>query len=121
MREVGIKSVDPSQGNLPPQRRTTLIMFLILLISVTALTLRMVLPYLLAVIMGGILALLSQPVYQRLRKRNFTPRTASALITIGVILLIIAPVSLFATKAIQQGITIGQGVAKGGVLISVDL
>jgi predicted PurR-regulated permease PerM len=107
--------MDNPPGSVPAQRRTTLVAFLVLLISVLVITVLMVLPYVLAVIMGGILAVLAQPVFQRLTGYHITPRVASAIVVIGVVLGIIAPLSFFVTKAIQQGIAIGQDLAEGGV------
>jgi predicted PurR-regulated permease PerM len=74
----------------------------------------MVLPYVLAVTMGGILALLSQPVFQWLKGHHVKPRIAAAVVVLGVVLVIIAPLSFIVTTAIQQGIAIGQGLAEGG-------
>ncbi|MCM2276944.1 MAG: AI-2E family transporter [Oligoflexia bacterium] len=99
---------------LPASRRTTLVVFLGLLLLTLALTFYMVLPYLLAVTMGGILALLAQPAYRFLRRHRFKERSASLLVTLGVLLVVIAPLSLFMTKAVQQGIAVGQKVAEGG-------
>ena len=107
--------MDNPPGSVPAQRRTTLVAFLVLLISVMVITVLMVLPYVLAVTMGGILAVLAQPVFQRLTGYHITPRVASAIVVLGVVLGIIAPLSFFVTKAIQQGIAIGHGLAEGGV------
>jgi hypothetical protein len=49
---------------MPAQRRTTLVAFLVLLMAVLVLTALLVWPYVLAVTMGGILALLARPVFQ---------------------------------------------------------
>ena len=68
--------MDNPPGSVPAQRRTTLVAFLVLLISVLVITVLMVLPYVLAVIMGGILAVLAQPVFQRLTGYHITPRAA---------------------------------------------
>src|SRR6266705_1212765 len=37
------------------------------------------------------------------------------VVLLGVVLVIIAPLAFLVTKAIQQGIAIGQGLAEGGV------
>lgn len=110
-----LRPLDNQAESRPPRRRTTLVVFLVLLVSVMALTLRMVIPYMLAVVMGGILALLSQPVYRWLRRHRFGPTLASAVVTIGVLLLVVAPLSFFAFKAIQQGVSIGRNLAEGGL------
>ena len=107
--------MDNPPGSLPAQRRTTLVTFLFLLVAVMVITALMVLPYVLAVTMGGILALLSPPVFQWLKGHHVTPRVAAAVVVLGVVLVLIAPLSFFVTKAIQQGIAIGQGLAEGGV------
>ena len=39
------------------------------------------------------------------------------MVVLGVVLVIIAPLAFFVTKAIQQGIAIGQGLAEGGVSV----
>lgn len=101
--------------SMPAQRRTTLVAFLVLLMAVLTLTVFMVLPYVLAVTMGGILAVLAQPVFQWLTGHHVTPRVAAAVVVLGVVLVIIAPLAFLVTKAIQQGIAIGQSLAEGGV------
>jgi predicted PurR-regulated permease PerM len=106
--------MDNPPGSAPAQRRTTLVAFLVLLIAVMIITVLMVLPYVLAVTMGGILAVLSQPVFQWLKGHHVTPRVAAAVVVLGVVLVLIAPLSFFVTTAIQQGIAIGQGLAEGG-------
>jgi predicted PurR-regulated permease PerM len=106
--------MDNPPGSVPAQRHTTLVAFLVLLIFVMVLTVRMVLPYVLAVTMGGILAVLSQPVFQWLTGHHVKPRVASAVVVLGVVVGLIAPLSFVVTKAIQQGIAIGQGLAEGG-------
>ena len=106
--------MDHPRGSMPAQRRTTLVAFLVLLMAVMVLTVLMVLPYVLAVTMGGILAVLSQPVFQWLTGHHVPPRVAAAVVVLGVVLVIIAPLAFLVTKAIQQGIAIGQGLAEGG-------
>lgn len=71
----------------------------------------MVSPYVMAVIMGGILALLSYPVYRELRKRRVSPNIAATLVTLGVVLLVIVPISAFAILAIKQAIVVGEKIA----------
>jgi predicted PurR-regulated permease PerM len=115
MRQERVRVMDHPPGSVPAQRRTTLVAFLVLLIAVMVLAVLMVLPYVLAVTMGGILAVLAQPVFQWLTGHHVTPRVAAAIVVLGVVLVIIAPLSFFVTKAIQQGIAIGQGLAEGGV------
>src|SRR4030095_3713822 len=109
--------MDHPPGSMPAPRRTTLVAFLVLLSAVMVLTVLMVLPYVLAVTMGGILAVLAQPVFQWLTGHHVTPRVAAAVVVLGVVLVIIAPLSFFVTKAIQQRIAIGNRLADGGVSV----
>jgi len=102
---------------VPTPRRTTLVVFLALLIAVMVINGLMILPYMLAVTMGGILALLAQPVWQWLTGHHVPPRVAAAVVVLGVVLVIIAPLSFFVTKAIEQGIAIGHSLADGGVSV----
>lgn len=101
-----MKNIEP-----PAQKRTTAIAFVVLLILVIAATVWMVGPYLLAVIMGGILALMAYPVFRTLAARGLWPKVASALVTLGVVLLVIVPVTIFISLAVKQGIAIGRAVA----------
>lgn len=91
--------------------------FLALLIAVLVINGLMVLPYVLAVTMGGILAVLAQPVWQWLTGHHIPPRVAAAVVVLGVVLVLIAPLAVFVTKAIQQGIAIGHRLADGGVSV----
>jgi hypothetical protein len=51
--------MDHPPGSVPAPRRTTLVAFLVLLMAVIAINILTVLPYVLTVIMGSILAVLS--------------------------------------------------------------
>ena len=112
MAQDKMRVVDTRPSAVRPQNRVTLVTFLALLIIVLAVTLQMVWPYLLAVVMGGILALLGQPIFQKLRHRGVKPKLASILVTLGIIVLVIAPLSAFIIVAVKQGIAVGQRVAE---------
>lgn len=98
------------------QRRTTLISFLALLGFALAITIYMVLPYVLAIVMGGILSLLFFPSFERLEKRGFGRKIAATLVTLAVVVLVIAPISLFATLAVKQAIAIIESIGESGGL-----
>lgn len=107
------------QGEIPSRtlvQRTTLIFFLALLGSALAMTIYMVLPYVLAVVMGGILALLFFPTFARLERRGAGRTLAASIVTIAVLLLVIAPISLFATLAVKQAISIFESLGESGAL-----
>src|SRR5262245_35090625 len=90
------------------QSYTSLIMFVSLLVVFLVVSFQMIAPYLLSLFMGGILALLAQPVYRYLKNKNMKPRRASALVTLAVILLVVGPVSVFSILAVKQGVVLGQ-------------
>lgn len=98
------------------QERANLYTFLGLLALVIPLNLRMTAPYMLSLFMGAILALISDPVYQRLLARGWGKKRAALLVTLGGLLLIIAPVGLFLSKAAQQAAAVGQHVAQSEAL-----
>lgn len=67
-------------------------------------------PYLLAIIMGALLTLITQGLFRKLVRRGLCPKVASGLLTFGLIVLVFAPVFLFITLAAKQAITIGQSI-----------
>ncbi len=87
---------------------TTLIVFLAILALLIALTFWMIGPYLLALVTGGILALLASPVYHWLRCKNFPEKWAAFMVTTGIILVFIVPASICLSLALKQGLAIGQ-------------
>ncbi len=107
-----VHHAQPQKSNHQPfHRRLTLVTFLLLLITALVLTIVMVLPYLLAVVMGGILALSTLPIYRRLTPRYVRPSFAAFIVTVGIVLVILAPLSLFIAKAIEQGIVVAQNLS----------
>jgi predicted PurR-regulated permease PerM len=96
--------------------RTTLVVFLALLMLFLVINALMVGPYLLAVLMGGILSLLARPLYARLRSRKLGPRTASSLVTIALLLVIVGPIGGFVSVAVQQGQAVIASIARSNDL-----
>lgn len=94
------------------QNRANLATFLLLLAVVLSINVRLLAPYTLALFMGALLALISTPAYDKLRARGWRPRWAALLVTVAGIVLIIAPVALFLTKALQQGAVAAQELAQ---------
>ncbi len=93
------------------KNKTTLVTFLALLLLSLSVTLKMVAPYLLSILMGGILAVLSYPFYQKLRDRRMGPKTSAACVTLAVTLLVILPLAAFAMVSVKQAIAFGQYLA----------
>ena len=83
---------------------TTAILFLTLLIFFLVLNAKMMAPFMLAILMGGVLAILFYPFYLKLRTRNIRPMWASGIVTLSVSLIVIIPLILFALLAVKQGI-----------------
>jgi predicted PurR-regulated permease PerM len=106
MQQKHPKIIESKSSALNLQGRVTLIMFLGLLLMGLVMTLRMVMPYVLSVTMGGVLALLSYPVYLKLRRRHFNSKSASLIVTLGIIFLVIAPVITFFTITVKQAMSL---------------
>ena len=87
-------------------RRGTLVTFLILMALVIIPFLLMIAPYFMALLVGMILAVLCQPVYRRFRERGTGPRTSSAIVTFGLLVLVLAPLTFFVITAVQQTIAL---------------
>src|SRR5688572_25665584 len=103
-----------SLSSTTPLSRVQLAFFALLLLISVVICFAMILPYLLALFVGGFLALLSYPLFQMLRRRRFKPMIASTLVTVGIILLVIIPVTIFVIVAIQQGTEIANAILADG-------
>lgn len=68
-------------------------------------------PYCLAIFMGALLALMSQPLDRRLRRLGAPPAWSALLVTVGGLVLIIAPLTAFLTLAAKQAIAVAQQAA----------
>lgn len=66
----------------------------------------MVWPYLFALFMGLLLAILSRPLYDMLTRRRLGPQAAAALSITIILLAIIAPLTAFAVTAVKQAIAL---------------
>jgi predicted PurR-regulated permease PerM len=72
---------------------------------------QMILPYLMAILMGQILALIAQKPYRFLRIRGVGAYIAGSVVAIGMIVLVIAPLVGFTIVAARQAVTLGQWLA----------
>lgn len=97
--------------DLSNRSRTTLTCFIFLALVLLVANFIMVAPYLLAVLMGGILALISRPVYYRLRKMGARPALASGVVTLGVFLLVVGPLVLFTVAVVDQAVSVSKSLA----------
>jgi predicted PurR-regulated permease PerM len=90
---------------------TTAITFILLLLLFMAINYAMVRGFLLSVLMGGIIALLTRPLYRRIVDRHVKNRWAAAIVTLAVTVLIVGPMALFAYIAVKQAIALGTAIA----------
>jgi len=67
--------------------------------------------FVLALITGGILALLSYPIHKKLMARGIWPKVSASLVIVGLIIVVISPLAFFADQAIKQGIVIEKELA----------
>lgn len=88
--------------------RISLILFLGILAGTVLFFAYMVVPYVLAILMGAVLATLTKPLYKRLLEKGVAPKLAAALVTTAVLLLVITPLFLFAAHSLGEGIDFGQ-------------
>lgn len=93
------------------KNRTTLITFIALLLLTLALNVWMLLPYLLAVLMGVILSFMSKPFFVWLKRKKFGESLAATVTVIAILLVVIVPVTLFSVRAVKQAIAIGETIA----------
>lgn len=82
--------------------------FLAALFLLSAVFLWMVGPYLLSLFFGGLLALLTTPLYEKLRRWGAGPKTAAGLASAFVLILFLGPVAEFGYLAVKQGIVVGR-------------
>ncbi len=101
------------------QSKASLISFLAILLGFIYFSYKLLQPYLLSLVMGGILALLAWPLRRRMIRRGTGRRLASGLITTGVVLLVVTPLLTFATLAINQGVAAAKGLS-GSEELSID-
>lgn len=89
-------------------KRAHLVTFLGALFACLVVVFWMVGPYLLALFLGGTLAMLAYPLFHRLRTWKWGPRPAAAAIAALVLILVIAPLTGFSILAVRQGIVLGR-------------
>lgn len=95
-----------------PTRRAHLAAFLGALLVCFGVVVWMIGPYLLSLFLGGTSAMVAYPVYRRLRARSWGPRSAASAVTALMLLLVVAPLALFAVRAAKQGVSIGRELAE---------
>jgi predicted PurR-regulated permease PerM len=88
-----------------PVNRSHLPAFLGLLLGSLVIIFWMIGPYLMALFLGGTLAMLTFPLYRWLRLKRWGPSPAALATTLFLLVLVIAPVAGFSVLAVRQGIS----------------
>jgi predicted PurR-regulated permease PerM len=101
------------------QPRIELFVFLGVLAIFLGLSVALVMPYVLAILMGVMLTVLARSPFSYLRKKGVGPRLSAAIVVVGILLLLIGPLSAFLTVAIRQAITLGQWLSEKD-MFSID-
>lgn len=90
-----------------------------LILFFLAVFLAMVWPFLLSLLIGVMLAMLTRPLYDWLARRGARPKLAASVSIFLMLLLIIVPLALFTFAAAKQGVELTQAMAgpQGGALL----
>lgn len=96
----------------PPGPRASLTGLLALTAGVLALFVAMVRPFLLSLLLGEILAVLSTPLHSILTRRRWGPRLAAAAVVLTGLLAVGAPLAAFGAAAVAQGQELARSVAE---------
>lgn len=88
--------------------------FIVVLFLTVALAFKMIASYLVDLVTGGILALLTKPVYDYLCRRHVGRKTAAIIVTVLSILLVVIPILGFTILASKQAIAIVAWMSQSG-------
>lgn len=83
----------------------------VMIIFFSLLFLSMLWPFLLSMLIGLMLAIITRPLYLLLTRRGTGPKLSSAVTITLIILLVLVPLALFAVAAVKQGIELTQSLA----------
>lgn len=109
-------AIENEWKNSKEPSKAPLFVFLAVLIFSVIFAFKMVAPYLFALIIGGILALITKAPYDYLRRKHLGPKAAAAIITAFSIFLVIGPVIVFAILASRQAIAIANWLSQSNEL-----
>lgn len=96
---------------LEPYGKITLIMFLALLLTMMVISGVMIFSYVLALLIGGLLALLCFPLFRHLSRCGVRPKLAAIIVTLSVILVVLIPLGLMIFLAVKQGLVVANALA----------
>lgn len=106
---------NPNPTPTPTDRRSTLLTWLLLVLLVLALSYRIFQPYLVSLISGAVFAIIFYPLYARLR-RYMPPLAAGLIVTLGVVVLVLVPLTLMVIGATRQAVALVNQLSEGGGL-----
>ncbi len=92
----------------PHKYHISLYLFLGALALAVGLNIALIVPYILALLIGVMLTVLSRPLYRYLRKKKWGPKLAGTLVVAAILFLLIVPVGGFLAVAVKQAIAFGQ-------------
>ena len=105
---------DPAFQTKPPPaapHRTTLVVYLAMLFLFIGVNTEIVAPYFMAITMGAVLTALLKPFYRWMRKKGIGPHWCALVSVIGVLFLVIGPLSFFGFAAVKQAVMLGQSLS----------
>ena len=87
--------------------RIGLLLFLGMLVIFIAFNAALVLPYMLAILMGLMLKVFANTPYCFLRRKGMGPKLSASIIVVGILLIMVGPLAMFLTIAVGQAIDLG--------------
>lgn len=99
-----------STSNSEPKSKNwlTAFTFSVLFIVFLVINIKMIAPYILSILMGGIFSILFYPLFLRIQKWGVRPTFSASILTIGILFLIITPIFLFTLASTKQAVVVGQ-------------
>jgi predicted PurR-regulated permease PerM len=80
--------------------------FIVLLLGCLAAVFWMIGPYIMALFLGGTLAMVTYPFFRMLRGKNWGPGISALTLTLGMFLLVVVPATGFVILAVQEGMQV---------------
>lgn len=98
------------------RNKTTLVTFVTIMLVLLIANSVMVAPYLLTVVMGGIMALIFHPAHNWLISKNFGRNISALIICFAFCVLVVVPVGLFTVATVDQGVEFAKHVSENKTL-----
>lgn len=98
--------------------RASLQFFVAVLLLFAAITTKMIAPYLMALGMGALLSLIAGPIMRLLTRKGLRTSIAALITTILLVLIVVAPLVLFSSMAVRQGVEAAKWISNGGISLN---